>query len=81
MNLKQEIQNYITERCNSDVEKVDENINLFEAGFLDSMGLLLLLEYLEEKYQVKAFDDEFNTENFKSVKSIVGFVERKLKAK
>ena len=81
MKLTQEIKNYIIEASLSDAEKVKENTLIFDTGLLDSMGLLFLLEFLEEKYQIKANDDEINPENFESINSIVGFVERKLKVK
>ncbi|TQO38587.1 acyl carrier protein [Arenibacter algicola] len=81
MKLKQEIENYIIEASLSDANKVNENTLIFDTGLLDSMGLLFLLEFLEDNYQVKATDDEINPENFESVNSIVGFVERKLKVK
>ncbi|MBT8182579.1 MAG: acyl carrier protein [Eudoraea sp.] len=81
MNLIQEIKNYIIEESLSDVESIEENTLIFETGLLDSMGLLFLLEFLEEKYQVKPDNDEINTENFESIKSIVAFVEKKLTAK
>ena len=79
MKLTQEIKNYIIEASLSDAKKVKENTLIFDTGLLDSMGLLFLLEFLEENYQVKANDDDINPENFESINSIVGFIERKLK--
>ena len=81
MKLKQEIKNYIIEASLSDANKIKDDTMIFDSGLLDSMGLLFLIEFLNENYQVEVDDDELNPKNFESVNSIVDFVGGKLKEK
>ncbi len=79
MELKKEIKNYIIEASLSDANKIKDDTMIFDSGLLDSMGLLFLIEFLNENYQVEVDDDELNPKNFESINSIVSFVEGKLK--
>ena len=81
MKLKQEIKNYIIEASLEDANKIKEETLIFDTGLLDSMGLLFLIEFLNENYQVEVNDEELNPKNFESINSIVDFVEAKLKVK
>ena len=81
MKLKQEIKNYIIEASLEDTKKIKDDTLIFDVGLLDSMGLLFLIEFLNENYQVEVDDDELNPKNFESINSIVDFVEGKLQAK
>ena len=54
-------------------DEVNENTALLE-DFLDSMGLLLLINELEEKYHVEIPLDQLKLEYFKNVEGIVKFV-------
>ena len=76
--MKQEIKNYIIEVSLEDVNKIKEDTLIFDIGLLDSMGLLFLIEFINEKYKVEVDDDELNPKNFESINSIVDFVEGKL---
>ncbi len=79
MKLKEEIKNYIIEASLEDADKIKDDTLIFDTGLLDSMGLLFLIEFLNENYQVEVIDDELNPKNFESINSIVSFVEGKLK--
>lgn len=81
MKTKEEIKNYIIEASLEDSKKVKDDTLIFDTGLLDSMGLLFLIEFLNENYQVEVDDDELNPKNFESINSIVDFVEGKLKVK
>ena len=61
--------------------KIKDDTLIFDLGLLDSMGLLFLIEFLNENYQVEVDDDELNPKNFESINSIASFVEGKLKVK
>lgn len=76
--MKEEIRNYIIEASMVDGSKIGDETQIFEAGLLDSMGLLFLIEFLKEKFNVEVNDEELNPKNFESVNSIVAFVNNKL---
>ena len=75
--IKEDIKNYILEASLSDVKDVEDTDLIFENGLLDSMGLLFLIEFLDENFGVKVSDEELNPENFESINNIVSFVDDK----
>jgi acyl carrier protein len=79
--VKAEIKKYILEASLSDVKDVEDDALIFENGLLDSMGLLFLIEFLGETFQVEVTDEELNPKNFESINKIVSFVSNKLSEK
>ena len=51
---------------------------LLESGILDSLGIMKLLSFLEEKFSVSLESGELMPENFETVKSIAGLIESKM---
>lgn len=80
-NVKNDIKKYILEASLSDVKDVEDDALIFENGLLDSMGLLFLIEFLGETFDVEVNDDELNPKNFESINNIVSFVNNKLAVK
>lgn len=79
--MKKKIKNYIVETALSEPESIKDDTLIFDVGLLDSMGLLFLIEFLKEEFDVEVNDEELNPKNFESINSIALFVEGKLKAK
>lgn len=61
----------------STVREIGEEESLLEAGVLDSMAIVKLIAFLEERFGVTLTDEEFDPENFETLKAIDGLVERK----
>lgn len=53
---------------------------LLERGVVDSMGVMEVLQYLEDHFGVKPNDDEITEENLNSVNAITRYVARKYSA-
>ena len=51
--------------------------SFIEKGLVDSMGILHLITFVQEKYAVPVLDEEIITDNWDSVHRIANFVERK----
>jgi methoxymalonate biosynthesis acyl carrier protein len=49
---------------------------LFDRGVLDSMGMLNLISFLEERTGVRVPDDDVLLENFATINAIVSTVDR-----
>ena len=75
---KSKIKNYIISETLSDSKAISDDTLIFEAGILDSMGLLFLIEFLKEEFNVCVNDEELLPENFQSVNTIMKFIEDKL---
>jgi len=76
-NIKSEVKDYIKSASLADIDEVKDTELIFENGLLDSMGLLFLIEFLDENFGVKVNDDELNPSNFESINTIVSFVSNK----
>lgn len=75
---KTKIKNYIIESTFDDVEKIKDDTLIFEEGILDSMGLLFLIEFLQEEFNLTTSDEELVVENFQSINNIMTFIESKM---
>tara|TARA_R100000935_G_scaffold58821_1_gene98264 strand:+ start:22887 stop:23135 length:249 start_codon:yes stop_codon:yes gene_type:complete len=75
---KSKVKDYIISATLSDTKAISDDTLIFETGLLDSMGLLFLIEFLKEEFNVEVSDDELLPENFESVNSIIKFIEGKL---
>ncbi len=50
---------------------------LLEDGVVDSLGLLLIVEHLEDEFDIITDDDELQMDNFGSIEMLARFIERK----
>jgi len=52
---------------------------LIDAGIIDSLGIMTLLVFLEERFSLQISGDELIPENFGSIDAISSLVERNLR--
>jgi acyl carrier protein len=76
--VKAQIKQFIIETTYAQESDVKEDTLIFVEGFFDSMGFLLLISFLEEKFGLKVDDTELLEENFESIDAIAAFIQRKL---
>ena len=81
MKTRELIRNYIIEASLCDKDKITNETLIFEQGLLDSMGLLFLVQFLNDEFKVVIDDQELINENFESINAIVSFLDGKLKMK
>lgn len=75
---KSKIKDYIIKSTLADTKNISDDTLIFETGLLDSMGLLFLIEFLKEEFNVEVTDEELLPANFESVSSIIKFIEGKI---
>jgi acyl carrier protein len=78
--IEQRIFEFISKNSHSQPKNITGQTMLFQEGIFDSMGFVLLVDFLEEGFGIKANDDELIEENFESVQAITNFVHRKKSA-
>lgn len=54
--------------------------DLLEQGIIDSLGLMKLIAFMEDTFNIKIMDDEIVPENFQSLNSMVTLVEKQMQA-
>ncbi len=77
--MKNQLREFVSRITFSDPGKIKDNTLLFDEGIFDSMGLLNLIAFLEENFNIIINDSELDATNFGSIEAIVAFLERKLK--
>jgi len=60
-------------------ENITDTYPLIETGIIDSLGILKLLSFLEEKFNIHIMDEELIPENFDTVQSISSLIKGKIK--
>jgi acyl carrier protein len=56
---------------------VGEDEHLMEKRVVDSMGMVELITFLQDRFGIEPADDEITEENFATLRRIAGFVLRK----
>lgn len=62
----------------SDKFSLDDTASFMDSGILDSVGVLQIILFLEEHYEIKLTDEEIIPENLDSIRNLGSFIERKL---
>ena len=66
--------------CFGDELALGDTESFLQAGILDSTGVLQIIFFLEERYQITLADDEIVADNLDSIQRLKIFVDRKLRA-
>ncbi len=78
MNVQQQVRRFVLENFYvSDPSEVADDTLLVTTGFVDSTGMLEVITFLEEEFEIRIADDETTAENLESIERIAAFVERK----
>jgi acyl carrier protein len=59
-------------------KKVADGDALLDSGVVDSLGILEIVNFLEQEFGIRVNDDELVPENFNSIASLNRFVEDKM---
>ena len=71
--LKEYIRQELMSGANSEL---DDNENLLAAGIVDSLGVLRLVSFVEERFGIEVADEDVTLENFQSIQSMVDYIEQ-----
>lgn len=59
-------------------DDLSDDESLLENGVIDSTGVLELVSYLQERFEIRIEDDEIVPANLDSIHNLVEYVSRKL---
>ncbi len=76
MSVAGEVEQFIVREIAPGFGPVDHDLDLLAGEVIDSLGIVQLIAFLEEKYAIKVGDDDLDPENFRSVNSIAAFVQQ-----
>lgn len=61
------------------LKKIPEDKSLVQLGYLDSFGVIELIQFIENKFKVKINDSEITPEVFGSLEKMSKLVSKKIK--
>jgi acyl carrier protein len=59
------------------INSIGPDEDLIGSGIVDSLGLMELVSFIEQRYGVTIDDDEIVVENFRNIRRIEGLIEAK----
>lgn len=77
------IRDFLVNQSNQpiDADELAGSSDLLEEGVLDSLGLMVLIEFLRDRYSIEFEAEEVIPKNFKSLATIAILVDEKLEGK
>lgn len=76
--VEQKVSALISQVCDTDEVLADPDLDLFEAGLIDSMGFVELLFGLEQELGIQVPPTEIERDDVSTVNKILAFVNEKL---
>jgi acyl carrier protein len=75
----QQIRSFIFENFlfDADESALKNDDSFLEQAIIDSTGVLELVEWIEESFDIKVDDTELTPENLDSINKLVNFIEKK----
>lgn len=79
MDVKEQIRRYVAENFlfSDNGFELDNDESFLEAGVVDSLGVLELVTFVEEEFEVQVPDEEIVPDNFDSVDRLADYISRK----
>lgn len=81
MELEQKLRNFILENYlfTDDQSSLNSEDSFLDKGIIDSTGILELIFFIEEEFEIKVEDEEMVPENLDSVNNVINFLKKKIK--
>ena len=79
MSIKQTIRCYILENFlfTDDEAALQDDDSFLAGGIIDSTGILEIMLFIEEAFDIKVEDDDMLPEHLDSINNMVAFIQRK----
>jgi len=75
--IEKKLVDYINKNTVANNKNINKDTLIFRDGIFDSMGFVLLIDFLEENFNVSTDDEDMIEENFESVNAIAQYIHRK----
>ena len=81
MEIKSVIIKYISTGISEHRNSIKDDEMLIELGIIDSLGILKLISFIEEKFGIEILDEELIPENFQTINDICCLIKAKQKTR
>ena len=78
-NRQEIVKDYVTRELADDGKGTDlkEGDNLLANGIMDSLGVLKLVSFIEQEFDIRVPDEDVTVQNFRTLKDIANYLESK----
>jgi len=80
VDLQRDIRHFIEQDLQRPLDAVANGDSLLEAGILDSLGVMQVVAFVEQRFAIAVTEDEMMPDNFESIDAIAHFVQRRQSA-
>ena len=82
MDIQEKLKNYLLMELAADlgIESLSAEDDLLEQGIIDSMGIMNVIAFMEEQFEIAVEDQEIVPENFQTIKNMEQFIGQKQQA-
>ncbi len=77
--IRGKIKDFINEITNVNNSKINNDSKLISDELIDSLGIIQIVTYLENYFQIKIEQNEINLENLETINTMTKFVSNKIK--
>ena len=79
MDIRDSIRGFIVDNfmLGKSPEDLSDSGSLLDLGIIDSTGILELVQFIEETFEITIDDSELVPENLDSVDNLIGFIQKK----
>ena len=78
-NAKDKIKEFIIENfLFGEAEGLKDDTSFLDEGIIDSTGILELVNFLEEDFEISVDDEELVPENLDSINNVAAYLEKKI---
>jgi acyl carrier protein len=81
MEIEQILQDYIYSEIIRKKVEIKPDSSLISSGLLDSLTLLQLISFIEERFEIKVSDLEMVPDNFQTINAMKAFILKKKETK
>ena len=79
MSVKDKLREYVLENYlfTDDQSALNDDDSFLDKGIIDSTGIMEVIFFIEENFEISVADEEMVPENLDSISNIVAFIDKK----
>lgn len=77
LHIKEKVKSFVLNTTFADKAKIADETLIFKNGYIDSMGFVMLITFLENEFKIPTQDRDLIEENFESINAITNYVLQK----
>lgn len=78
MDVKEKIKIFLTEEFPNDGVALKDSTDLLKEWFIDSLGIINMIMFLESEFDISVERSEINGDNFKDINTLSEYIKTKL---